>query len=113
MQGIVALIRVVFVVALSLTFIDAAAAQQEIATDAGVITEVATVEAIDVTNQLVTVVGPDNNWVVVKVTPEHIKLIKLKEKITISYSNEVAVALRRVRLNPSLGTLSSRKRPPA
>jgi hypothetical protein len=96
MQGIVALIRVVFVVALSLTFIDAAAAQQEIATDAGVITEVATVEAIDVTNQLVTVVGPDNNWVVVKVTPEHIKLIKLKEKITISYSNEVAVALRRV-----------------
>ena len=57
---------------------------------------VATVQAIDVTNQLVTVVGPNNNWVVVKVKPEHIKLIKLKERITISYANEVAVALRKV-----------------
>jgi hypothetical protein len=96
MPGIIALLRVVFAVAFSLAFIDAAAAQQEIESDAGVITEVATVEAIDVTNQLITVVGPNNNWVVVKVTPEHIKLIKLKEKITISYSNEVAVALRKV-----------------
>jgi len=34
-----------------------------------------------VTNQLVTVVGPNNNWVVVKVTPEHIALIKVNEKI--------------------------------
>ena len=56
---------------------------------------VATVQAIDVTNQLVTVVGPNNNWVVVKVGPEHIKLIKVKERITISYANEVAVALRK------------------
>jgi hypothetical protein len=34
--------------------------------------------------------------VVVKVGPEHLKLIKLKEKITISYADEVAVALRKV-----------------
>ena len=56
---------------------------------------VATVQAIDVTNQLVTVVGPNNNWVVVKVGPEHIKLIKVKERITISYADEVATALRK------------------
>jgi hypothetical protein len=34
--------------------------------------------------------------VVIKVGPEHIKLIKVKEKITISYQDEVAVALRKV-----------------
>jgi hypothetical protein len=31
-----------------------------------------------------------------QVGPEHIKLIKVKEKITISYQDEVAVALRKV-----------------
>jgi hypothetical protein len=98
MQFLVAVARVLLGVAFLLIFIDASQAQQpvEVETDAGVITEVATVEAIDETNQLITVVGPNNNWVVVKVTPEHIKLIKLKEKITISYSDEVAVALRKV-----------------
>ena len=104
MQVLVASLRVAFALALSLIFIDAAKAQQpvEVETDAGVVTMVATVEAIDATNQLVTVVGPNNNWVVVKVGPEHIKVIKLKEKITISYANEVAVALRKVD-NPQPG----------
>jgi hypothetical protein len=40
--------------------------------------------------------------VVVKVGPEHIKLIKVKEKITISYADEVAVALRKAD-NPKPG----------
>jgi hypothetical protein len=84
-------------VALSLILIDDGRANPvEVEADAGVITELVTVEAIDVTNQLVTVVGPNNNWVVVKVTPEHIALIKVNENITISYSDEVAVALREV-----------------
>lgn len=91
-----AALRGVFAITLSLLLIDASkAGPVEIETDAGVISGVVTVEAIDVTNQLVTVVGPNNNWVVVKVKPEHIKLIKLKERITISYANEVAVALRK------------------
>jgi len=98
MQGLVAITRIAFAAAFSLILIDASQAQQpvEVETDAGVITMVATVEDIDVTRQLVTVVGPNNNWVVVKIGPEHIKLIKLKEKITISYADEVAVALRKV-----------------
>ena len=96
MRLFIAALRGVFVVALSLLFIGGAkAAPVELETDAGVVSGVVTVEAIDVTNQLVTVVGPDNNWVVVKVKPEHIKLIKLKERITISYADEVAVALRK------------------
>ena len=87
----------VFAVAVSLLFIDdLKAGPVEIEADAGVITMVATVEAIDVTNRIVTVVGPNNNWVEVIVGPDKIKVIKLKEKITISYQDEVAVALRKV-----------------
>jgi hypothetical protein len=86
----------VFVVAVSLLFIDdSLSGPVELESDAGVVSMVATVEAIDVTNQLVTVVGPNNNWVVVKVGPNHIKLIKVRERITISYADEVAVALRK------------------
>jgi len=98
MQVLVASVRVAFALAFSLILIDAAKAQQpvEVETDAGVVTMVVTVEAIDATRQVVTLVGPHNNWVVVKVGPEHLKLIKLKEKITISYADEVAVALRKV-----------------
>ena len=96
MKLLTAALKGAFVVALSLLFIDAGkAGPVQLESDAGVISMVATVQAIDVTNQLVTVVGPNNNWVVVKVGPEHIKLIKLKERITINYANEVAVALRK------------------
>jgi hypothetical protein len=87
----------VVAIALSCIFIeDSRANPVEVEADAGVITAVVTVEDIDVTRQLVTVVGPNDNWVVVKVGPEHINLIKIKEKITISYADEVAVALRQV-----------------
>ncbi|MGH6801958.1 MAG: hypothetical protein ACREC3_01145 [Methyloceanibacter sp.] len=97
MQVLVAVARGAFAIALSLIFIDdTRAGPVEIESDAGVISMTATVEAIDVTQQLVTVVGPNNSWVVVKVGPDHIKVIKLKEKITISYADEVAVALRKV-----------------
>jgi hypothetical protein len=98
MQALVALARGMF--ALALTFIvidDSKANPVEVEADAGVVTMIATVEAVDVTNRVVTVVGPNNNWVEVVVGPDKIKLIKLKEKITISYQDEVAVALRTVR----------------
>ena len=96
MQVVVASLRAVFIVALSPILIDAAKAQQpvQIESDAGVISMVATVEAIDVTSQVLTVSGPNNNWVAVKVTPEDVRRIKVRDKITISYSDEVAVALR-------------------
>jgi hypothetical protein len=97
-----AALKAAVVVVLSLLFIDAAkTGPAEIQSDAGVISMVATVQAIDVTNQIVTVVGPNNNWVEVKVKPEHIKLIKLKERITISYADEVAVGLRKLDKAPA------------
>ena len=40
--------------------------------------------------------GPHNKWVVVMVGPDKIKVIKVREKITISYQDEIAVALRKV-----------------
>jgi hypothetical protein len=108
MQVLVAAARGVFAIALSLIVIGGAKANPvEVESDAGVIVMTATVEAIDVTNQLVTVVGPNNNWVVVKVGPEHIKLIKLKEKITISYADEVAVALRKVNTAPAADQIAA------
>src|SRR5918995_5322263 len=97
MRVIVAAVKGVFAIAVSLLFIDdTQAGPTQLESDAGVITTVATIEAIDATRQVVTVVGPNNNWVVIKVGPEHIKLIKVKETITISYQDEAAVALRKV-----------------
>jgi hypothetical protein len=97
MQVLVALARGAFALALTFLVIDDSRANPvEVEADAGVVTMVATVEAVDVTNRVVTVVGPNNNWVEVVVGPDKIKLIKLKEKITISYQNEVAVGLRTV-----------------
>jgi len=102
MKLLVSALKGAFVVALSLLFIDAAkAGPVEVESDAGVISMIATVQAIDVTNQVVTLVGPNNNWVEVKVKPEHVKLIKLKERITISYADEVAVGLRKLNKAPA------------
>jgi hypothetical protein len=98
MHVIVAVVRGLFAIALSFILInDSRANPVEVEADAGVVTMVATVEAVDVTNRVVTVVGPNNNWVEVVVGPDKIKLIKVKEKITISYQDEVAVGLRTVR----------------
>jgi len=97
MQILVAVSRGVLAFALSFMVIDDSRANPvEVEADAGVITMVATVEAVDVTNRVVTLVGPNNNWVEVIVGPDKIKMIKLKEKITVSYQDEVAVALRTV-----------------
>ena len=97
MQVVVAVARGVFAIALSFMFIDNSKANPvEVEADAGVVTMVATVDAVDVTSRVVTLVGPNNNWVEVIVGPDKIKLIKLKERITVSYQDEVAVALRTV-----------------
>ena len=97
MQVVVAVARGVFAIALSFMFIDNSKANPvEVEADSGVVSMVATVDAVDVTSRVVTLVGPNNNWVEVIVGPDKIKLIKLKERITVSYQDEVAVALRTV-----------------
>jgi copper chaperone CopZ len=70
MEVAVASVRTVLVFALSLILSNPAKAQQpvQIESDAGAISMIVTGEAVDVTNQLPTVSGPNNNWVEVKVT---------------------------------------------
>jgi hypothetical protein len=98
MQIVATSVRAFFVLTGFLFLFTTAKAQQpvQIESDAGVISMVATVEAVDVMNQVLTVSGPQNNWVTVKVTPEDIKRIKVRDRITISYSDEVAVALQKL-----------------
>jgi ribulose 1,5-bisphosphate synthetase/thiazole synthase len=102
MQIVATSVRAFFVLTTFLFLFTTAKAQQpvQIESDAGVISMVATVEAVDVTNQVLTVSGPQNNWVTVKVTPEDIKRIKVRDRITISYSDEVAVALQKLHEAP-------------
>ena len=59
-------------------------AQQEIESDSGEIVINATINAIDVENQLLTVTGPQGNTIVVKATPEMLGRVKLKEQITMN-----------------------------
>ena len=70
-------------------------AQTNIESDAGVVTMNATVQAIDVENKVIDVVGPLGNIVQIQTPPEVIGTIKINEKITISYSDQVAMALRK------------------
>ena len=96
MQVMFATVRGVLAFAVSFLFVDASWANPvEIEADAGVVTSVVTVEAIDERRKIVTVRGPNGNIIAVRVGPEHIKDVKLKEKITLRYADEVAVALRK------------------
>lgn len=95
MQVIVAAARGILALAVSFILIDEArAGPVEVESDAGMVVMDATVQTIDVTRQLVTVVGPNGNVLTVSVGPEHIALIKERDQITIRYADEVATALR-------------------
>lgn len=76
-------------------------AQTNIESDAGVVTMNATVQAVDVENKVIDVVGPLGNIVQIQTPPEVIGTIKINEKITISYSDQVAMALRKVQGPPA------------
>jgi hypothetical protein len=97
MKVIVAAARGVLAIALTFIVIDAAKADPatEVAAMGRVITAIVTGEAIDVPNRLLTVVGPDGNALVIKLGPDvqHIEKIKVKEKVTINYTEEVATGL--------------------
>ncbi len=99
MTFIVAAASGVLAIALAFIVIDVAKADPatEVAAMGGVITAIVTVEAIDVPNRLLTVVGHDGNVLVIKLGPDvqHIETIKIKEKVTISYTEEVATGLQK------------------
>jgi hypothetical protein len=56
----------------------------------------ATINAIDVENQLLTVTALNGNTIVVKAAPEVLGRVKINEQITIRYTDELAMALRKV-----------------
>jgi len=97
MKVIVAAARGILAIALTFIVIDAAKADpatEVAAMGGGVITTIVTVEAIDAPNRLLTVVGPDGT-LVIKLGPDvqHIEKIKVKEKVTINYTEEAATGL--------------------
>ncbi len=78
-----------------MVFSDDARAQVPIEDDAGSITMTGTVEEIEVPERLITVIGPDGNTIAAIISPDvkDIKEIKLKETVTIQYTQEVATSL--------------------
>ncbi|HEY6921512.1 MAG TPA: hypothetical protein VI390_07925 [Methyloceanibacter sp.] len=97
MRVLVAALRGVVAVALSFILIDAAKAETEVAAMGGVITEEVTVTAVDVPNRLLTVSEPSGNLLTIKLGPNvQPETIKLNERVTVSYSEEVATSLQKL-----------------
>jgi hypothetical protein len=96
MQVLFAAVRGVLALGIAVLLIDDARAQVPVEEGSGVITMTGTVEDIEVPERLLTVVGPDGTTIVGIISPDvkDIKKIKLKDKVTIDYSQEIAVALR-------------------
>ncbi len=95
MQVLFTAVKGVLAVGVAVFFIDDARAQVPIEDDAGTITMTGTVEDIKVPERLITVIGPDGNTIAGIISPDvkDIKEIKLKETVTIQFTQEVATAL--------------------
>jgi len=96
MQVLFAAVRGVLALGIAVLFVHGARAQIPVEEGSGVITMTGTVEDIEVPERLITVVGPDGTTIVGIISPDvkDIKKIKLKDKVTIDYTQEVAVALK-------------------
>ena len=81
----------------AMLFIGEAKAQRQISDESGTITMTGTVEVIEVPERLITVVGPNGNVVagIIDVDVKDIKEIKLKETVTIQFTQDVAVAIQK------------------
>jgi hypothetical protein len=96
MQVLFTAVKGFMALSVAMLFIDDARAQVPIEEEAGTITMTGTVEEIKVPERVLMVVGPGGNTVVGVISPDYkdIKKIKLKDKVTIEFTQEVAVALR-------------------
>ena len=96
MQVLFAAMKGVLALGVAVLFINDARAQVPIEEDAGTITMTGTVEEIKVPERVLMVVGPGGKTIigVVSADVKDIKKIKLKEKVTIKFTQEVAVAIR-------------------
>jgi hypothetical protein len=96
MQVLFAAVKGLLAVGVAVLFIDDARAQVPIEDEAGTITMTGTVEELVIPERLITVIGPGGNTVAAVISPDvkDIEKIKLKETVTIQFTQEVAVALR-------------------
>jgi hypothetical protein len=115
MQVLVVAVRGILALAFSFILIDAAKAETEVAAMGGVINETVTVTAIDAPNRLLTVSEPNGNLLTIKLGPNvPPERIRLNERVTISYSEEVATSLQKLAGPPSTRTTrSAAKKKPA
>jgi hypothetical protein len=90
MQAIPASTRFALAV-LSLGLSAAAKAETEVASMGGVITTIATVEAVDVTNRLLTVAVPEGNMMVIKLGPPGLNQIHVGDSVVLLVTRSVAV----------------------
>ncbi len=97
MQVLVAALKGLLVLGVAAIFVEDARAQVPIEEEAGTITMTGTVEEIEVPERVLMVVGPNGKTVVGVISPDvnDIKTIKRKEKVTIEFTQEVAVAIRK------------------
>lgn len=97
MQILVAAVKGVLAFSVAMLFFDDARAQVPVEEDAGTITMTGTVEEIKIPERVLMVVGPGGRTVVGVISPDvkDIKKIKLKDTVTIKFTQEVAVALRK------------------
>ena len=82
-------LAVAFVLSLGLSA--AAKAETEVATMGGVITTIATVEAVDMTNRLLTVAVPEGNTMVIELGPPGLNQIHVGDSVVLLVSRSVAV----------------------
>lgn len=97
MKILVAAVKGVLAFSVAMLFFDDARAQVPVEEDAGTITMTGTVEEIKIPERVLMVVGPGGRTVVGVISPDvkDIKKIKLKDTVTIKFTQEVAVALRK------------------
>lgn len=97
MQGLSTALKGVLAFGVALFVVAGANAQIPIEEEAGTITMTGTVEEIKIPERVLMVVGPGGNTVVGVISPDvkDIKKIKLKETVTIKFTQEVAVAIRK------------------
>ncbi|HUU66524.1 MAG TPA: hypothetical protein VMW57_04480 [Methyloceanibacter sp.] len=95
MQVLFTAVKGVLAVGVAMLFIDDARAQMPIDDDSGTMTMTGTVEEIEVPERLITVIGPDGNTVAAIISPDvkDIKEIKLKDTVTIQYTQDLATSV--------------------
>jgi len=97
MQILDAAIKGLMACGITLLFAGETRAQMPVEEDSGTITMTGTVEEIEIPERVMMVITPSGRTIVGVISPgvKDIKTIKKREKVTIKYTQEVAVALRK------------------